>query len=98
MPRNPNLKPNVFLDCEVCGAHVERYMTPYDQVQYPPRYCSRSCAGIAHRGPGHPLWQGGRRIASDDGYVLVWAILTMDLDGFLERIERSETLGPVLHP
>lgn len=71
MPRNPNLKSNVKYDCAVCSKHVERYMTPYDQKQYPPLYCSRKCAGIAHRGESHPMWSGGRRV-NDQGYVLVY--------------------------
>lgn len=71
MPRNPNLRPNVSYDCELCGRHVERYMTPCDQKKYPPRFCSRQCAGRSHRGEHHPLWQGGRKIRRD-GYVLVW--------------------------
>jgi hypothetical protein len=46
-------------------------MTPCDQVKYPPMYCSRRCAGVAHRGVGHPLWKGGWRV-NDQGYVLVY--------------------------
>lgn len=70
MPRSKTLVPNVFYDCAICERPVARYMTPYDQKQYPPKYCSRACAGIAHRGSGHPQWIGGR-VQDGNGYVMI---------------------------
>lgn len=35
------------------------------------RFCSRLCAGNGRRGPQHPLWKGGRRMA-EDGYVVIY--------------------------
>jgi hypothetical protein len=72
VPRNPNLKANVFYDCAICGSSEARYMTPFDQKRYPPRYCSRRCAGIAHRRDGHHSWKGGR-VVEPDGYVFIHA-------------------------
>jgi hypothetical protein len=67
------LKPNVSFDCAICGEHVEKYVPPSEVAKGKARnlYCSRRCKGVAQRGPGHPLWRGGRRVVN--GYVLVWA-------------------------
>lgn len=76
-------------------------MTPYDQVQYPPRYCSRKCAGIAHRGDGHPSWRGGRTV-QEQGYVLVYmpAHPAAGNDGYVpeHRLVMEGVLGRLLDP
>jgi len=69
---NRTLKPNVEYDCEVCGEHVAKYMTPTEMKRkhVSNRFCSRQCAGVWRRGENHPMWNGGRKI-DKDGYVLV---------------------------
>jgi hypothetical protein len=69
---NRTLTPNVFYDCEVCGKHVAKYLTPAAQAreEVTNRFCSRKCAGKWRRGKNHPMWTGGRQIGKG-GYIYV---------------------------
>lgn len=69
---NRKLPVNVEYDCEICGKHVAKYLSPSEQAREHTlmRFCSRTCAGIYRRQSNHWNWSGGRMI-DKDGYVLV---------------------------
>lgn len=69
---NRELTPNLIFDCEICGKHIEKWVSPQnirlgiDQG----RFCSRTCAGKWRRGKNHPNWKGPVK-QDKDGYVLI---------------------------
>ena len=70
--QNRILPPNAIYDCEVCGKHVEKYVSPCKLRDglASNRFCSRTCAGKWRRKENHPMWNGGRCF-DKDGYVLI---------------------------
>ena len=70
---NRTLTPNAIYDCEICGKHVEKWVSParVKSGECSNRFCSRTCAGVWRKGKNHPLWKGGRQI-DKDGYVMVY--------------------------
>ena len=70
---NRTLTPNAIYDCEICGKHVEKWVSParVKDGTYSNRFCSRACAGTWRTGVNHPQWDGGRQI-DREGYVLIY--------------------------
>lgn len=69
---NRTLTPNVSFECETCGKHVEKWVSPARIASgaVKNRFCGRTCAGAWRVGKNHPLWNGGR-VLDKGGYWLV---------------------------
>lgn len=100
---NRTLKPNVIYDCEICGKHVEKWVSPKRVSEHPDwgRFCSRTCAGQWRTGSRHPNWGGGIKI-DKDGYRCRYSPEhpNCDYKGYVRehRLVMESHIGRLLRP
>lgn len=70
--QNRSLPHNVIYNCEICGKHVSRYISPCLIRPGSQKYCSVKCRGTGHSKENSCHWKGGE-VSNGHGHIYAYA-------------------------